>query len=152
MTTELKTLFLATSPILELRGAIPVAISVYHLHPISAFLFSVIGNLIPVVLILWLIEPVSNFLSKKSKLINSFFKWLFNHTRSNHQKKFEIYKEFALVLFVAIPLPFTGGYTGAIAAFVFGIKKWVALPLIFLGIIIAGVFVTLINLSIISLI
>ena len=144
---EIITILIAMLPIAELRGAIPMAIGVYHLPPATAYFLSIIGNIIPVIFILWLIEPVSGFLMKKIKLCRRFFTWLFERTRANHNHKFEKWGALALITFVAIPLPMTGGWSGALAAFVFGIPFKKALPLIFLGIMIAGVIVTLMSLG-----
>ena len=65
-----------------------------------------------------------------------------------HSKKFETFEEIALVTFVAIPLPGTGAWSGALVAFVFGIPPKKSIPLIFLGVAIAGIAVSLITLGI----
>jgi len=139
-------------PISELRGAIPVAITVYDMPIFSAFFWAVLGNMIPVIFILigldWLINK---FLVHKFYSLNRFFAWIFERTRKNHSKKFERWKEFALVVLVAIPLPFTGAWTGALAAFVFGIPIKKSFPLIFIGVLIAGIIVTLLTIGIINL-
>jgi uncharacterized membrane protein len=151
MTPEFITLLISMLPISELRGAIPIAISVYNMSVLSAFFWAVLGNIIPVIFILWLLERVSNFLSHHIYFFNRFFAWLFENTGRKHLKKFERWKEFALVILVAIPLPFTGAWTGSLAAFVFGIPIKRAFPLIVLGILIAGVIVSLVTVGIISL-
>ncbi|PIY78741.1 MAG: ligand-binding protein SH3, partial [Parcubacteria group bacterium CG_4_10_14_0_8_um_filter_35_7] len=69
--------------------------------------------------------------------------WLFKRTRSRHSRKFKKWKSLALIVLVAIPLPMTGAWTGSIAAFIFGISYFKALGLIFLGVVIAGLIVTL---------
>ena len=148
MIVELKILFLAMSPFLELRGSIPLALGVYQMPFWSSFLISVIGNLIPVVLLLCLLERVSKYLSSHFRLFDRFFKWLFKRTRKKHATKFNRWKEYALVALVAIPLPFTGAWTGSLCAFVFGIRFGKAFPLISIGVVIAGVIVTLASLSI----
>ena len=61
---ELATALIAMIPIAELRGAIPIALGVYDLPVWEVFLLAVVGNIIPVIFILWLIEPVSKFLRK----------------------------------------------------------------------------------------
>ena len=124
-----------------------MAIGVYHLSPTTAYFLSIIGNIIPVIFILWLIEPVSGFLMKRIKLCRRFFAWLFGRTRANHNHKFEKWGALALITFVAIPLPMTGGWSGALAAFVFGIPFKKSLLLIFAGIMIAGVIVTAMSLG-----
>ncbi|MDD4898088.1 MAG: small multi-drug export protein [Methanocellales archaeon] len=136
----------AAMPISELRGAIPLAM-LHGFDPLTAYMLAVIGNLMPVVpLLLWL-EPVSNYL-RRYKSWDKFFNWLFTRTRRRHSEYFEKYGAIALSLFVAIPLPVTGAWTGCAAAFVFGIKFSHALPAILLGVLIAGVVVTLTSLGI----
>lgn len=149
---EIKTLLIAMSPIFELRASIPIALTVYNLPLWSAYLFSVIGNIIPIVFILWLLEAVSGFLSRHSVSFERLFKWLFTRTRDRHKNKFERWKEFALVVLVAIPLPFTGAWTGALAAFVFGIPFRKAFPLIAAGVAIAGLIVAFATQGIIKII
>ena len=145
---ELAIFIISMLPISELRGAIPVAIGVYNLDPIQTYFISVIGNVIPVIFILKYLEPVSKCLMSKYEFFNKFFTNLFEHTRRKHNGKFEKWGALALITFVAIPLPVTGGWSGALAAFVFGIPFKKALPLIFLGVMIAGVIVTGLSLGI----
>ncbi len=149
--SELATFVLAMLPIFELRGALPIALEVYHLPPGSAFLWSVLGNIFPIIFILYFLDVVSSFLSQRFSFFKKFFTWLFERTRRNHNGRFEKWGSLALITFVAIPLPLTGAWTGAVAAFVFGIPTKRALILISLGVIIAGVIVTLITKGIIQL-
>ncbi|HEB01393.1 MAG TPA: ligand-binding protein SH3 [Candidatus Portnoybacteria bacterium] len=144
---ELLTLIMAMLPIVELRGAIPVALGVYHLSWPAAFGWAVLGNLIPVIFLLYLLDPLSRYLSHHFYFFNRFFIWLFEGTRRRHNHRFELLGALALITLVAVPLPMTGGWTGALVAFVFGIPFKKALPLIGLGILIAGTITTLISLS-----
>jgi len=139
---QLITFLIAMMPVSELRGAIPVALQVYELSPFSAFFWAVLGNLVAAALVLLLLEPFSNYLRHNFYFFNRFFTWLFERTRRKHNSKFEIWGALALVSFVAIPLPLTGAWTGAVAAFVFGIPFKKAFPLIALGVLIAGIIVT----------
>ncbi|PIP46548.1 MAG: ligand-binding protein SH3 [Candidatus Colwellbacteria bacterium CG23_combo_of_CG06-09_8_20_14_all_42_19] len=151
LTPELITFLVSTLPVSELRGAIPLAIGVYNLSPITAFIYATAGNIISVSLLLWLLEPLSNYLSHHFYFLNRFFAWLFEKTRRRHNHHFEIWGSLALIAFVAIPLPMTGGWSGAVAAFVFGIPFKEALPLIITGIIIAGFIVTLASMGILAI-
>lgn len=150
--TWLYTILIAASPISELRGAIPLALTIYKLSLPATLFYSILGNMIPVFLILWLLPSLSSWLSEHFLSWKKFFDWLFRYTRKRHNQKFEIYKDLALVILVAIPLPFTGAWTGSLAAFVFGIPPKTALPLIFLGVLIAATLVTLATLGIINII
>lgn len=147
---ELATILTGMTPIGELRAALPIALTVYGFPLWKAFLLSVIGNMIPVVFILWLLEPVSKFLMERSKIMNRFFSWLFKRTHKKGKKGFEKWGALVLVIFVAIPLPLTGAWSGAVAAFVFGIPYKKALSLILLGVLIAGVIVSIMTVGISS--
>jgi len=151
MTKELSTFLIAMIPIGELRAAIPIALSVYRLSPLNAFVWAVLGNLIPVLLLLWLLEPLTKYLDDHFYSLNRFFAWLFERTRRKHSRKFELWGALALISFVAIPLPMTGAWSGAIAAFVFGIPFKKALLSITLGVLIAGLIVTLTSLRILNI-
>ncbi|HDZ54405.1 MAG TPA: ligand-binding protein SH3 [Candidatus Nealsonbacteria bacterium] len=153
MIPELKTFLIAMSPVVELRGSIPMALEVYKMPVWSAYLFSVLGNLVPLILIISIFSPVSRFLSKKFGFFDQFFTWIFIHTRKIHQSKFEKWgKNLTVIILVAIPIPFIGGWTGAIAAFVFGISFKKALPLIIIGSSLAGIIVIILTLGISKLI
>lgn len=147
----LATVLIAMIPITELRGSIPIAIGYYGMSPLEAFFFSVIGNSLPVVPLLLFLEPVSNFL-RRWKIWDRFFTWLFGRTHRNHSESFERYGTLALAIFVAIPLPLTGAWSGCAAAFVFGIRFWNALFAVVAGVIIAGILVTLATVGIIGFI
>ncbi|MDD5658704.1 MAG: small multi-drug export protein [Actinomycetota bacterium] len=138
------TFFTAMIPVGELRASIPLGLGVYKLDIYSTIFFSVIGNIIPAIIIVYALEPISKFLMKKFKLANRFFTWLFNRTRKKYYKKFEKYSGFALATFVGIPLPITGAWTGALIAFVFGISPKKAVIDIILGVLIAAAIVTIV--------
>jgi len=150
MFEELKTILIAMTPICELRGAIPIALFQYDLSQLSAFFYSVLGNMIPSVFLLLYLEKVSNFLSSKSQFFKRIFEWFFNKTRKKHSQRFEKSKTLALALFVAIPLPITGVWTGSACAFLFNIPFKKALPAIFIGVLIAGIIITMLSLGIIN--
>lgn len=132
----------AMLPVVELRGAIPLGY-LLGLGPAETFAAAVIGNLAPMPVLVWGLDPTQRWLSDHSAAFKRFFEWLFARTRRKHNATFERFKDAALVSFVAVPLPGTGGWTGSAAAFVFGIKSWRALALITIGILIAGGAVTL---------
>ena len=141
MNSIIQTFLLAMTPIGELRAAIPAGIFIHYLNWQTAYIVSVIGNLVPVVFLLLFLVPVSAFLSKHFKIFKRFFDWLFERTRRKATSKVKKYGYPALVLFVAIPLPITGAWTGSVVAFLFKIPFRVAFPLIALGVLIAGLLV-----------
>ena len=145
-----KILLTAMTPIGELRVSIPLCLTILHQPWFLVFVISVIGNMIPPVFILWLFPKVSSWLMSHSKLMNKFFNWLFERTRKKAHDKIEKYGDLALIIFVAIPLPNTGAWTGTLAAWLFGIPIKRALPNILYGVIIAGVIVTIITTGLIN--
>lgn len=147
MAPEIQTFLLAMTPIGELRASLPLALTTFQLNWGSAFLISVVGNLVPVFFILLFLEPVSNWFSKKSGLFKRFFSWFFERTSKKYNSQMGKYGYPALVLFVAIPLPLTGAWTGSLIAFLFKIPFKIAFPLISLGVIIAGVIVLALSLA-----
>lgn len=137
---ELVVIIIATLPIAELRVAIPVAISTFDFPWYYAFLMAIIGNILPVPFILLFFEAATRLLSRVA-IFERFLNWLFERTR-RRGKIIQKYKRIGLVLFVAIPLPVTGAWTGSLAAVLFGIKFKQAFLSIFIGVIIAGIIVT----------
>lgn len=143
--SELAVLLIAMIPIGELRVALPLALGAYHLPLWSAFLWSFVGNMLPIFFVLLLLEPISNFLMKKSKFFNRFFTWVFARTRRKFEKSSQKYGlMLALAVFVGIPLPLTGAWTGAIAAFLFKIPYKKALFSLAAGVVLAGIIVSLV--------
>jgi len=142
MINELATFFIAALPLSELRGAIPLGILKFGFGSYKAFAISVAGNILPVLPLLFGLEKTSEYLSRRFYWFNRFFNWLFERTRIKHSGRFAYWGDLALFIFVAIPLPLTGAYSGAVAAFVFGIPKARAFWSIVLGILTAGLIVT----------
>ena len=136
----LQVLGIAASPISELRGAIPWAVLKLHFPWYYAFPLAIIGNLLPVPFILLFLDTVTRLLSKVH-FFDRILKWLFERTR-RRGKIVERYERIGLTLFVAIPLPVTGAWTGSIVAVLFGLKFKHAFLSIFIGVFIAGAIVT----------
>ena len=135
---ELATFLIAIIPVTELRAAIPLAYNVYGLSAFSAWLWSVLGTFFAMVLIVTILDPVANFLSRHIKFFAKFFYWLFEHTRKRTGSKMEKYGEWAIFILAATPIPLVGGMTGALAAFVFGVPLKKSLPLLFFGTMVSG--------------
>ena len=148
----LATALMSIIPFTELRASIPAAYGLFDIPMWQIFIIAVASNIIPAVFIVWLLEPLSGYLMQKSKFFEKFFNWLFERTRKKFYKKYEKWGNTALTVFVAIPLPVTGAWTGAIAAFLFGIPLKKAVPLIFTGLLIAATVITLITIGAFSFI
>ncbi len=136
----LKIIGIAVLPISELRGAIPVAIGHYNFPWYYAYLFGVIGNLLPIPFILLFLNYIIPVLSR-IRIMNRFIQWFFTRTRRKG-KLVERYEWLGLMLIVAIPLPFTGAWTGAILAVLMGLTFKYAFSSITTGVLIAGAIVT----------
>ena len=137
---ELIVVIISALPVVELRGALPVAINVFHMPWYWAFCLAVVGNMLPVPILLLFFESLAKIVSKVEigrKLVD----WVFRHTR-RHEKIIQKYEWLGLMLFVAIPLPMTGAWTGAIIAFILGMRFTYAFLSILCGVIIAGAIVT----------
>ena len=147
---QLIVVIIAFLPIVELRGAIPWALAATDLSWQEALTWSLIGNFIPVIPILLMLEPVSNWL-RRFPVFDRFFNWLFERTRKKGKKVIEKYKAFGLAVFVGIPLPVTGIWTGAVMAFVFGIPFRLAFPALLAGMLFAGGLVTLASMGVIGI-
>ena len=139
---ELIVLLMAMLPLTELRASIPYGIAVLEMSATSALIFSLLGNTLISILIIYLLPPVTKFLRHHSKLMDRFFDKLFHKTRTRHTKRMSELGHIALVTFVAVPLPGSGGWTGSLVAHVFGVKKRLSVPLVTLGLIISGLIVT----------
>jgi uncharacterized membrane protein len=131
---------IAALPVSELRGAIPVGLGIYGMSPGEAYIISVLGNLIPVPVLLLFLGTVERWL-RRFKVFDVFFQWLFARTRRRTGEKIKKYGALGLVPFVAVPLPVTGAWTGVAAAYVFDIRFAYAFPAIVLGVLLAGVIV-----------
>ncbi|MFA6184449.1 MAG: small multi-drug export protein [Parcubacteria group bacterium] len=132
------TFLIAMIPVTELRASIPLALKVYHLSPFLAWLYSVLGTYFAMILIVFLLDPISEFLSKHVSFFKSFFDWLFEHTKKRADKKIKKYGLWAVFILAAIPIPLLGGLTGALAAFVFGFPAKKSLPLLLMGTMLSG--------------
>ncbi len=141
---ELTVFLISMLPIFELRGAIPVGIQLFEIPWYKVFAISVTGNMVPIFLILVFFGFVEK-LFRKFSFTNRILEKIFEKTR----KKSELikkYEELGLIMFVAIPLPVTGAWTGSLAAYLFGLKYWKSLLFIFIGVIGAGIVVTTLTL------
>ena len=135
---ELATFLIAAIPVTELRAAIPVAYNKFGMSATSAWFWSVAGTYFAMILIVLLLDPIASFLSKYISIFAKFFEWLFEHTRKRANGKMEKYGEWAIFILAATPIPFVGGMTGALAAFVFGVPLKKSLPLLLLGTMFSG--------------
>ena len=146
---ELAVVLLSLIPVAELRLAIPIAILSYGIHPVEAFFFACIGNLIPVPFIILFIRKIFDWM-KKFRIFHKLVTKLEERGKSK-QETVKKYKFWGLFIFVAIPLPGTGAWTGALIAALMNMRLKDALPSITFGVVTAGVIVTTLSLLVPSL-
>ena len=141
---ELCVFFCSMIPIIELRGAIPLGAAL-GLPWWQSYLLSIIGNILPVPFILLFIRKVIAYMSgSKVKFFNKFAGFL-NRKVEKNRDKIAKYSFWGVCIFVAIPLPMTGAWTGSLVAAMLDMKFWKGLLSAFLGVLIAGVILTLIS-------
>lgn len=141
---EVTVFIISMLPIFELRGSIPVGINLFRLNWLFVWFISIVGNMVPIFFVLLFFDWVTKLFSK-IPILKRLLDWLFERTRKR-SGLIEKYEELALILFVAIPLPITGAWTGSLAAYLLGLKFWKSILCIFLGVLIASVIVTSLSL------
>jgi len=138
---ELSVLLLAMVPLVELRGSILLGLSpAYNLSWEETFFFSVLGNMLPVPFIILFVRKVFQFLKRYpffEKMIDKIEKKTM--VKANKMARLSA---FGLFVFVAIPLPGTGAWTGSLIAVLLDIRLRYALPAIYLGVLVAGFIMT----------
>jgi uncharacterized membrane protein len=137
-----RTFLTAMTPLGELRLSIPLAILTWHVPWQLAFILSITGNMTPILFIVPGMNQISRLLQSFPNPLGRLVMWRTGHLQRTHGVRFHRYGILALIVLVAIPLPMTGAWTGALASWVFQIPPKTALPAIFIGIIIAGCIVT----------
>ena len=143
----LKTLVTAMLPILEIRGAIPVGVA-SGLDPWLAFAVGFVGNMLPIPILILLTRKVIEWLKKHNMLVK-LTAWLENKGSKGAQKV-QKYSFWGLFILVAIPLPGTGAWTGALVASLLDMRLKRALPAIAMGVAVAGLIVLLVTSGVIS--
>lgn len=136
-------------PIIELRGAIPLG-AWLEMPWWQNYLLSVLGNMIPVPFILLFITKFIGWMSRsKVKFFNKVGNWLTGKAEKNRDK-IEKYSFWGVCLFVAVPLPVTGAWTGSLVAATIGMRFWKALLSCLLGVMIAGAIMTLASYGVVA--
>ena len=146
---EIIVFIISMCPILELRGGL-VAASLFGMNPWISYLICIVGNIIPIPFILWLITKILDWMrNNKSKKINGIAKWL-DKKIEKHKGQIEKYGYWGLVLFVGIPLPGTGAWTGCLIASVLEMDRKKSFLAALLGVFIASIIMMLLSFGILS--
>ena len=146
MKKELIVFLLAMAPISELRGAIPVGVLNFGLPFWKVWLIAVIGNFVPCIPLYFLLNRILRFL-EKSRFGKKFSDWLIRSTKKR-SRVIEVYETIGLIVFVGIPLPITGAWTGTMASALFRLKFRDFLIGVICGILLASFVVSLLTLGI----
>ena len=132
-------------PISELSASIPYFILIEKLPWFKVFIFSVLGNISIGFFVRYIISPIMFFL-RKNRYLNKIITYIINRTYTS-SVKIKNYKVVGLILFIGIPLPFTGVWTGAFAAYLLSISKRYSILGILIGVIMSGIIVTFLSLT-----
>lgn len=146
----LATFIVSMLPVVELRGAIPVGVA-FGLPVWQAALISIIGNIIPAPFIIAFIRVIMDWLRAKSNTMQKFVEWLEKKGTGPEADKVRKAEFWGLMLFVAVPFPGTGAWTGSLIAALLDIRMKRALPPIILGVLIAAVIVSLATAGVVTL-
>ena len=130
---EWATFFMAMLPVTELRASIPIAITVFDMYWWEAFFYSFLGNLFLGAVVLFAGETIIGYIIRYNKTLSHLWHKYIERIKVKNQKKFETWGSVTLIAFVAIPLPVTGAFTGAVAASLFKVPYWKALFLLAIG-------------------
>jgi uncharacterized membrane protein len=149
ITADIITLLMSMVPVIELRGAIPVGIAM-GLSPLWSTALSIIGSTIPVPFILLALRPVFDVLKRVKWMRKLIDKTTVNALRKSD--KVVKYGFWGLMIFVGIPLPGTGAWTGSLIAVLLDIRIRIALPAIFIGNIIAGTIIYILSYTTLNII
>ena len=133
-------------PWIEARYVMFYAVEVLGWQWFHAFPLAILGNMLPIPFVLLFFKYVEKFL-RNYKSWSRFMDWLFEKTRKRADAKIKRYEHLGLLVFVAVPLPFTGAWTGALIAYLFGLKFNKSLITIFVGVVIAALIITGLTLS-----
>ncbi len=146
---EIVSFIVSMLPILELRGGL-IAAKLMNVEFLKAFAICYIGNMLPIPFILLFIRKIFNLMKKIPKIEEIIYKLEARSLRkADNVKK---YRLLGLLLFVGIPLPGTGAWTGALIADLLDIRIKHSLPIIALGVFIAGVIISILSYGLLGLI
>lgn len=143
---ELVVFIISVLPILECRLGMFTAIVLLQMNAFKGFIISFLGNILPIPFILLLINWIFELLKKVPK-INKMIFWLEERTLKKRDK-IDKYGIWGLLFFVAIPLPGTGGWTGALLASLLHLDKKKSFGVIAMGVFIAGLIISILSLVI----
>ncbi len=143
----LATFLISMVPVIELRGALPIGVGM-GLSPVTALIVSIVGNMVPVPFIIIFIRRILNWMHRFEKFDRIATKM--EEKAAKGGEKIVKYEMFGLFLLVAVPLPGTGAWTGSLVAAFFNLRLRNAVPVIFAGVVAAGIVVFLVTYGVVA--
>ena len=143
----LATFLISMVPVIELRGALPIGVGM-GLSPVTSLVVSIIGNMVPVPFIIIFIRRILNWMHRFEKFDRIATK--LEEKAAKGGEKIVKYEMFGLFLLVAVPLPGTGAWTGSLVAAFFNLRQRNAVPVIFAGVVAAGIVVFLVTYGVVA--
>jgi uncharacterized membrane protein len=133
------------TPFVELRASIPLGYLEFGLPIVQAVLISILGGVLTAAIVLWLLPWIEHF-GKKMKWIRLLMEKVFTKTRHEHSAKMSKLGHLFLILFVAIPLPGSGAWSGVLVSYLFGVPYRKAILLVSAGVILSAIAVAILTL------
>jgi len=141
---EIATALIAMVPITEMQAAIPIAINVYELSIPVAIISAYLGNIVPIFFVFAFFPRIRELIEKRIPSLNAWVQKRYHSKSESFRKTYQRYGALALFLYVAIPTPFSGVWSGSVLAIVFHIPFKYAGPALFVGLFITAIIVTLV--------
>lgn len=146
---EILVFIISLMPILELRGGL-LAAALLGLEPLPSYIISIIGNVLPVPFILLLITKILAWMkNSKIKFFNKVANWL-DEKVEKHKGQIEKYGYWGVVLFVGIPLPGTGAWTGSLIASVLNMDRKKTFIAVLVGIVMASIIMMILSFGVVA--
>lgn len=146
---EILVFIISLMPILELRGGL-LAASLLGLDAVKSYIITFIGNIIPIPFILWFMNRILDWM-RNSKHLKGFANWL-DKKVEKHKTSIEKYGFWGLILFVGIPIPGTGAWTGSLIASVLEMDRKKSFIAVIIGLIMASIIMMLISFGLLKLV
>jgi uncharacterized membrane protein len=143
----IQTFLISMLPFAELRLGIPFGYVEFNLPIWTAVTAGILGTIVSVAIVLSLLPSIVKQL-KKFPFFKKFLEKLFHKTRNEHSKKVLLMGELFLMMFVAVPIPGSGGWSGVLIAFVFGLPYWKTMKFVSIGVILAGIIMGILTLGV----
>ncbi len=143
---ELYVFFLSMMPVGEVRLSIPMGIFYYHLSPMTSYLVSVVGNIVIAIVLLYMLQWFEKWIRKVASVDKLYTRYV-DALREKVRYKLSRWGYIVLLLFVGVPLPGSGVYTGALVSYLFSMEKLKSIVYISLGAVMASTIVVYLSVA-----